>query len=126
MTTRLITQASILAALLPVLSTACTSNCAPIENGGVLVDVTGIADCTRLSVTAKDSSATYAFDTWPAPDGADAGAICSFFGVSGHTGTFTVTVFLDGQSASSQEVTLERTDACNISGKLVNLDLDAS
>lgn len=109
---------------LPMLSLSCSSNCTPVDPGGVVVDVTGISDCARLSASATDSAGTaFTFETWPPPKDSDAGAICSFLGLSGHAGTFTVTVVLDGEPASSQSVTVEHTDSCNIAGKLVQVDL---
>jgi len=99
----------------------CGSNCVPIDNGGVLVDVTGISDCTRLAVTAGDASDQYVLDPWPAPE-SDGGTTCSFLGLAGHTGTYTVSVSLDGQPLLAQSVMLERTDECNIAGRYLKFN----
>ena len=113
----------LLCASLVGMAISCTSNCTPIEDGGVLVDVTGIADCTRLSAIARDASGEYTLDTFPPPDSIDAGTLCSFLGIRGYTGTFSVTVTLDGNPAATQAVTLARTDSCNIAGQYVKVDL---
>lgn len=104
-------------------SIACSSNCTPIDDGGVLVDVTGIADCTRLTASARDASGEHALDTFPTPERSDAGTLCSFLGIRGYTGTFTITVTLDGAPAASESVTLAHTDSCNIAGEYVKFDL---
>ena len=43
--------------------------------------------------------------------------------LTGHTGTFTVNVSVDGNVVASQSVTLERVDACNLSGKALEFNL---
>jgi uncharacterized membrane protein len=106
-------------------SGGCSSDCAPIDNGGVIVDITGASNCGSVSIAATDGVGQFEFDTWPATD-ADGGPLCSFRGLSGHTGTFTINVSVDGNVVASQSVTLERVDACNFSGKALEFDLSHS
>jgi hypothetical protein len=112
-----------LAVALPGLLIGCSSDCAPTEAGGVLVDVTGASDCSKLSVTATDTSGQYALDGGPLSE-TDGGQVCSFQGLAGHTGTYTVEVSYDGQTISSQTITLERLDSCNVSSRLLKVEVN--
>ena len=106
-----------------MIGTGCSSDCAPIDNGGVIVDILGASSCDSVSVAATDGGGQYEFDSWPPPS-TDGGITCSFRGLTGHTGTFTVNVTLDGNVVESRSVTLERTDACNLAGKSLEFDLN--
>jgi hypothetical protein len=105
-----------------MISAGCSSDCAPIDNGGVLVDLIGASNCNSVSVVATDGTSQFEFENWPSTD-ADGGTLCSFRGLTGHTGTFTVNVSLNGNVVASQSVTLERMDACNLAGKSLEFDL---
>lgn len=105
-----------------MISAGCSSDCAPIDDGGVIVDIFGAPNCESVSVAATDGAGQFEFENWPATD-ADGGTLCSFRGLTGHTGTFTVSVSLDGAVVASQSVTLKRIDACNLSGKALDFDL---
>ncbi len=109
-------------ALLQLFSVGCSSNCAPTETGGVLVDVRGVTDCTRLSVTASDASGVIPLDAWPSPE-SDAGVVCSFRGLASRSGTYAVDVSLDGSVVASQTATLEQLDSCNVSSELLTFNL---
>jgi hypothetical protein len=109
-------------ATLLVFATGCSSDCAPTDTGGVLVEVSGESDCARLGVTATDGNEQFPFDVWPASE-TDGGPVCSFRGLAGHSGTFVISVSLDGQVVDSRTVTVERLDSCNVSSKLLTFDV---
>ncbi len=105
-----------------MIGTGCSSDCAPIDDGGVIVDIVGASSCDGVTVAANDGARQYEFDSWPPPN-TDGGMICSFRGLTGRTGTFTVSVSSGGSVVKSQSVTLERADACNFAGKSLEFDL---
>ena len=89
------------------------------------MDVAGVADCGRLKASASDGMTELLLDTWGTSE-SDAGKVCSFIGLRGHTGTFNVTLLLDDEPAASQSVTLERADACNISSQYLKFEVTDS
>jgi len=103
----------------------CSPDCAPTDAGGVLVEISGMSDCTRLSATAALGSDQSPLDAWPTSEN-DAGPLCVFRGLAGRTGTFSVSVYLDGQVEASQSVTLGRLDECNVSSKLLTFEVSVS
>jgi hypothetical protein len=84
----------------------------------------GAGSCDRISVTASDGANQYALEL-SGSFSADGGTVCEFQGLSGHAGTFTIQSFIDGAPAKSQTVTLEKLDGCNVTSKLVNIDVGA-
>ena len=98
----------------------CSSDCAPMS-GGLLVNVTGVASCDTVTVSATDGSNQYPLEASETGT-SDGGTVCEFQGLNGHPGTFTVQVFVQGQLVASQPATLQRLDACNVTSELVTFD----
>jgi hypothetical protein len=97
---------------------SCSSDCVPVNSGGVVVDVIGVSSCDKLSITATDGSSQYPFDATTV-SGSDGGIVCEFQGLNGHPGTFELQLTIDGQPTASQSVTLDKLDECNVSAKSV-------
>ena len=117
-----LTRLILLAALGFALS--CSSDCAPVSSGGVVVTVTGASSCDAISVVATDGSNQYAIDATTAIE-SDGGAVCEFQGLTGHPGTFDLQLIENGQTTASQSVTLDKLDECNVSGKKVTFAASA-
>jgi hypothetical protein len=53
----------------------------------------------------------------------DAGFSCEFQGLTGYPGSFTLQVYVSGQLAASQAITVRKLDECNVSAEMVTVDL---
>ena len=102
----------------------CSSDCTPMT-GGLLVNVTGVASCDTVTVSASDGGNQYPLEA-SGTGTSDGGTVCEFQGLNGHPGTFTVQVFVQGQLADSQPATLQRLDACNVTSELITVDVNTT
>jgi hypothetical protein len=103
---------------------SCSSDCAPVSSGGVVVTVTVASSCDAISIVATDGSNQYAIDATTAIE-SEGGVVCEFQGLTGHPGTFDLQLIENGQPTASQSVTLNKLDECNVSGKQVTFDASA-
>ena len=112
---------SVMLILTATCSLGCSSDCTPIDTGGVVVDVRGAAACDQVSIVAiRDSTqsaldATGSFET-------DGGLICEYQGLIGQPGAYEVQLEIGGTPKSSQAVVLQKLDSCNVSSQLLEFD----
>jgi len=101
--------------------TSCESECVPMS-GGVLVNVDGAASCDDVAVIVSEGGREFPIERTSAVP-MDGAVRCEFHGLQGRTGSFNLTVFVEGQVAASQVVTLQKIDDCNVSAEKVAIEL---